>query len=45
MSDKAQNLQQLISLSRTMLKKARDESWDDVFVLEAERRELVRLFF
>jgi Flagellar protein FliT len=45
MSDKAQNLQQLISLSRTMLKKARDGSWDDVFVLEAERRELIRLFF
>jgi hypothetical protein len=32
MKDKAQNLQQLISLSRTMLKKAREGSWDDVFV-------------
>jgi len=45
MSDEAQNLQQLISLSRTMLEKARKQSWDDVFVLEAERSELIRLFF
>lgn len=45
MKDKAQDLQQLISLSRTMLGKAREESWDDVFVLEAERSELIRLFF
>ncbi len=45
MINKAQDLQQLISLSQTMLKKAREESWDDVFVLEAERRELIGLFF
>jgi len=45
MTDKAQDLQQLISLSRTMLEKARVESWDDVAVLEAERSELTRLFF
>ena len=45
MTDKTQDLQQLISLSRTMLEKAREESWDDVFVLEAERSELIRLFF
>ena len=45
MTDKAQDLQQLISLSRTMLEKAREEFWDDVFVLEAERSELIRLFF
>lgn len=45
MSDKAQNLQQLIALSRSMLKKAREGSWDEVFVLEAERRELIRLYF
>jgi Flagellar protein FliT len=45
MTDKAQNLQQLISLSRAMLGKAREESWDDVVVLEAERSELIRLFF
>ena len=45
MTNKAQDLQQLISLSRTMLEKAREESWDDVFVLEAERSELIRLFF
>ena len=45
MKDKAIDLQQLISLSRTMLEKAREESWDEVFVLEAERSELIRLFF
>jgi hypothetical protein len=45
MINKVQDLQQLISLSRTMLEKARGESWDDVFVLEAERSELIRLFF
>jgi hypothetical protein len=45
MINKVQDLQQLISLSRTMLGKAREESWDDVFVLEAERSELIRLFF
>ena len=45
MTDNAQDLQQLISLSRTILEKAREESWDDVFVLEAERSTLIRLFF
>jgi hypothetical protein len=45
MKDKTKDLQQLISLSLTMLEKAREESWDDVFVLEAERSELIRLFF
>jgi hypothetical protein len=45
MTNKAQELQQLISLSRTMLEKAREEFWDGVFVLEAERSELIRLFF
>jgi len=45
MTDKAQDLQQLISLSRTMLEKAREESWDEVFVMEMERSELLRLFF
>jgi hypothetical protein len=45
MTDKIQDFQQLISLSRTMQEKAREESWDDVFVLEAERSELIRLFF
>jgi len=39
------DLQQLILLSRIMQEKAQDELWDDVFVLEAERRELIRLFF
>ena len=45
MTDKAQDLQQLLSLSRAMLEKAREESWDEVFVLETERNELIRLFF
>lgn len=45
MTDKTIDLQQLIDLSRTMLEKAREESWDDVFVLETERSELIRLFF
>jgi hypothetical protein len=45
MTDKAQDLQQLISLSRAMLEKAREESWDEVFVLEATRSKLIRLFF
>ena len=45
MKDKAQDLQQLIALSRTMLEKAREESWDEVFVLEATRSKLIGLFF
>jgi hypothetical protein len=45
MTDKALDLQQLISLSRAMLEKAREESWDEVFVLETERNALIRLFF
>lgn len=45
MTDKTEDLQQLISLSRIMLEKAREESWDDVFALEEERSELIRLFF
>ncbi|SJM96225.1 Flagellar protein FliT (fragment) [Crenothrix polyspora] len=45
MTDKAQALQQLLSLSRTMLEKAHEESWDEVIILEAERWALVRLFF
>jgi Flagellar protein FliT len=45
MTDKAQELQQLISLSQIMLEKAQNELWDDVIVLEGKRRELLRLFF
>lgn len=45
MIDKTANLQQLISLSQTILEKARQDSWDEVAVLEAERRELIELFF
>lgn len=45
MTDKAPGLQQLISLSQAMLEKAREESWDDVVVLEAERGLLIGQFF
>jgi Flagellar protein FliT len=45
MTDKAQDLQQLIALSQAMLEKAREDSWDDVVDLEAERNELIELFF
>ena len=45
MTDKTHDLQRLISMSRTMLEKAREESWDKVHVLEAERSELILRFF
>ncbi|NOU22546.1 MAG: flagellar protein FliT [Methyloglobulus sp.] len=45
MTDKIQDLQDLMSLSRKMLEKAREKSWDDVIVLEAERSKQLRLFF
>jgi len=45
MTDKTQDLQQLISLSRIMLEKAQEELWDEVFIMEMERSELLRLFF
>ena len=45
MTDKAQDLQQLIALSRTMLEKALKGSWDEVVDLEAERTGLIELFF
>ena len=45
MKDKAIDFRQLISFSQTMLEKAREGSWDEVFVLEATRSKLIRLFF
>lgn len=45
MTEKAQELQQLISLSQDMLEKARKELWDDAIALEEERRERLRRFF
>jgi hypothetical protein len=45
MADKAQELQQLIVLSRAILNKAQEKLWDDVIALEVERRELISLFF
>ena len=45
MTNKATDLQDLVALSRAMLEKAREKSWDDVFELEQRRRELMQLFF
>ncbi len=45
MTDKVQDLQQLLTLSRIMLEKAREEAWDEVSALEAQRSESIRLFF
>jgi Flagellar protein FliT len=44
MPDITINLQQIILLSQSMLKKAKNESWDDVFVLEKDRRKLLNFF-
>ena len=44
MPDITINLQQIILLSQSMLKKAKNESWDDVFVLEKDRRKLINIF-
>ena len=45
MTNQAQDIQQLVALSRTMLEKAREDSWDDVVDLEAERSGLIEAFF
>jgi hypothetical protein len=45
MSDKSDNLQKLISLSRAMLQLAESGSWDDVSKMEADRRELLYTYF
>ena len=45
MTNQAQDIQQLVALSRTMLEKAQEESWDDVVDLEAERSGLIEAFF
>ncbi|MDP1774112.1 MAG: flagellar protein FliT [Methylobacter sp.] len=45
MADQTQDIQQLVALSRTMLEKAREDSWDDVVDLEAERSGLIEAFF
>jgi hypothetical protein len=42
---KAEGIRQLIALSQAMLAKAEAELWDDVIVLEAERRQLIAQFF
>lgn len=45
MTDKTIELQQLIAMSRSMLDKAKEESWDEVIALEEFRRELIHAFF
>lgn len=45
MTNKAHNLQQLITLSDTMLEKAREQAWDELFELEQQRREAMQKFF
>lgn len=45
MADKAQELQQMVVLSQTMLNKAQEALWEDVIALEIERHALIRLFF
>jgi hypothetical protein len=39
------DLQKLISLSQAILEKAQQDSWDEIAILESERRELIELFF
>lgn len=38
------DLEQLLALSLSMLEKAVEQSWDELCVLEARRRELLELF-
>lgn len=45
MNDNSAGLQQLISITRKMLEQAQSASWDEVSKLEAERSELLRVFF
>ncbi|MDO9107076.1 MAG: flagellar protein FliT [Methylovulum sp.] len=45
MTDKAIELQQLITMSRFMLDKAKEDAWDELPVLEENRRALIRAFF
>jgi hypothetical protein len=45
MRNLAVNLQQVILLSQTILEKAQQECWDEVALLETERRKLIELFF
>ncbi len=44
MTDITIDLQQIILLSQAMLNKAKNESWDDVFILEKDRLELLNIF-
>lgn len=45
MTDRLQELHQLIALSRAMLEKAQEDSWGEVIDLEAERSGLIETFF
>ena len=44
MSNITLDLQQIILLSQTMLKKATNGSWDEVIVLEKDRGQLLKIF-
>jgi len=45
MNDNSAKLQHILSITCKMLEQAQAALWDDVAKLEAERRELLRLFF
>lgn len=45
MASRAEDLGQLLELSQAMLAKAQDGLWNDVIFMEAQRRDLIRLFF
>lgn len=45
MTDKVQDLQQLLTISRIMLEKAREGAWNEVSSLETQRSESIRQFF
>jgi hypothetical protein len=45
MKDRAEDLHQLLELSRTMLAQAEDGLWDEVVLLETQRQDLIKRFF
>ena len=45
MIDNVIDLQELIAMSRTMLGKAQEDAWDEVFSMEEKRREWIRTYF
>jgi hypothetical protein len=45
MAGRAEDLQQLLELSKTMLTQAQDGLWDEVILLETQRQDLIKRFF